>query len=314
LRLKDGTRNEFEAIFPKDWLTTNPVFVFPCFPWWLLLKTTSHAHGGTTASYIHVATREYFRLQYPNLNQPGAIILNIHYLNPLYGGPFTIIVHDVKIGRKISTVRVGLNATDRKGNLATCATAVVTQSNLAIENGVTGTSNINFKDGMPRREDCVRHAETWIMDLRPIIRKLWILMLPGGPDARWKDRFGLGIRESWVKMDDETVLDLMLVGHVCDLVLAIPILWPADHLEALQDSLAYGYPTISMSMEIKRDPKCAEWLFVRIKTDGLLHGRYTSDVTVLNGGGELVAVARIMRLVVEVSREKTGAKKNDVKL
>jgi hypothetical protein len=191
----------------------------------------------------------------------------------------------------------------------------VTQSNLALENGVTGASNINFKDGMSRREDCIRHAETWIMDILPITRKLRILMSPGGPDARWKDRFGPGIRESWVKMDDESALDLMLMGHVCDPVLAIPILWPANHLEALRDSLAYGYPTISMSMEIKRDPKCAEWLFVRIKTDGLLNGHYASDVTVLNGDGELVAVARIMGLVVEMSRaEKSGAKKGDVKL
>jgi hypothetical protein len=66
----------------------------------------------------------------------------------------------VKIGRKISTVRVELNAADRKGTIVTCALALVTQSNLAMENGVTGASNINFKDSMPRIEDCVRHAET----------------------------------------------------------------------------------------------------------------------------------------------------------
>jgi hypothetical protein len=66
----------------------------------------------------------------------------------------------VKIGRKISTVRVELNAADRKGTIVTCTLAPVTQSNLAIENSVTGASNINFKDSMPRIEDCVRHAET----------------------------------------------------------------------------------------------------------------------------------------------------------
>jgi hypothetical protein len=69
-------------------------------------------------------------------------------------------VHDLKIGRTISTVRVELNAADRKGNMVPCVTALVTQSNLAMENGVTGASNINFKDDMPRRKDCVRHAET----------------------------------------------------------------------------------------------------------------------------------------------------------
>jgi acyl-CoA thioesterase len=68
-------------------------------------------------------------------------------------------------------------------------------------------------------------------------------------------------------------------------------------------------------MEIKRDPKGAEWLFVRIKTDELLNGRYASDVSVLNEEGELVAVARIMGLVVKMSQgEKVGVTKNDVKL
>jgi acyl-CoA thioesterase len=115
-------------------------------------------------------------------------------------------------------------------------------------------------------------------------------------------------------MDDGSALHSMLLGHLCDPVLAIPILWPVDHLEALKASLAYGYPTLSMSMEIKQDPKGAEWLFVRIKTDELLNGRYASDVSVLNEEGELVAVARIMGLVVKMSqREKVGVT-NDVKL
>jgi acyl-CoA thioesterase len=68
-------------------------------------------------------------------------------------------------------------------------------------------------------------------------------------------------------------------------------------------------------MEIKRDPRFADWLFVRIKTDGLLNGRYASDITVFNEEGELVAVARIMGLAVKMSqREKAGVAKNYVKL
>jgi hypothetical protein len=38
LKLRDGTRNEFQALLPTDWLTTNSMFVFPCFHWWLQLK------------------------------------------------------------------------------------------------------------------------------------------------------------------------------------------------------------------------------------------------------------------------------------
>jgi hypothetical protein len=71
------------------------------------------------------------------------------------------------------------------------------------------------------------------MNLLPITRKLRVLIPSRGPDLRWKDRLGPGIRESWVKMDDGSALHSMLLGHLCDPVLAIPILWPVDHLEAL---------------------------------------------------------------------------------
>jgi acyl-CoA thioesterase len=224
-------------------------------------------------------------------------------------------VHDLKIGKKISTVRVELNAADTKGNMVSCVTALVTQSNLAMENGVTGASNINFKDDMPRREDCIRHAETWLMNVAPIARKLRVLMPSGGPDLRWKDRFGPGIRESWVKMDDGSSLHSMLLGHLCDPILALLLLWAVDHREALKASLAYWYPALSVSMEITRDPKCAEWLFVRIKTDGLLNGRYVSDVSVLNEEGELIALAKIIGLVVKMSQgENSGVRKREAKL
>jgi acyl-CoA thioesterase len=140
-------------------------------------------------------------------------------------------------------------------------------------------------------------------------------MPSGGPNLRWKDRFGPGIRESWVKMDDGSSLQSMLLGNLCDLILALPLLWAADHREALKASSAYWYPALSMSMEITRDPKCAEWLFVRIKADGLLNGRYLSDVSVLNEEGELVAVAKIMGLVVKMPQgENTGVRKREAKL
>jgi acyl-CoA thioesterase len=64
--------------------------------------------------------------------------------------------------------------------------------------------------------------------------------------------------------------------------------------------MAFVYPTISMTTGIRRDPKGAEWLFVRIQSQKVENGRYSVDITILDEEGELVAVSRNMGLMIEI--------------
>lgn len=57
------------------------------------------------------------------------------------------------------------------------------------------------------------------------------------------------------------------------------------------------YPTLSIVTEIKRDPKGCEWLFLRIQASEIRNGRYDTNVTVVNEGGELVALSKHVSLV-----------------
>lgn len=54
-----------------------------------------------------------------------------------------------------------------------------------------------------------------------------------------------------------------------------------------------------MMVEIKKDPKGAKWLFARTKLSQATRGRFNVDVTVMDEGGEVVAISRLMSLNLE---------------
>jgi len=57
------------------------------------------------------------------------------------------------------------------------------------------------------------------------------------------------------------------------------------------------YPTLSISTEIKRDPKNCKWLFLRVESQEIRNGRFDENVTVLNDEGELIALSKHVSLV-----------------
>lgn len=58
-------------------------------------------------------------------------------------------------------------------------------------------------------------------------------------------------------------------------------------------------PTLSLSLEIKKDPKDAKWLFLRIRAHKIQNGRFDTDVYVMDESGDLVALSRHVSLHVE---------------
>jgi acyl-CoA thioesterase len=138
------------------------------------------------------------------------------------------------------------------------------------------------------------------MNVIPINRKLRQYISAGGANLRWNDRLGPGVREAWIKMDDGSGFDVRILGKLCDPFLSMPTTFPLDQNEAQKNLMAFVYPTISMTTEIRRDPKGAEWLFVRIQSQKVENGRYSVDITILDEEGELVAVSRNMGLMIEI--------------
>jgi hypothetical protein len=53
-----------------------------------------------------------------------------------------------------------------------------------------------------------------------------------------------------------------------------------------------------MSVDIKKDPAGAEWLFTRIEMRMVEKGRYSIDVSVFDEDSEVVALSRLMSLLI----------------
>jgi acyl-CoA thioesterase len=51
----------------------------------------------------------------------------------------------------------------------------------------------------------------------------------------------------------------------------------------------YGHSTISLTMEIRKDPKGAQWLLQRAVMNAAKNGRFDLDVKIIDEDGELVA-------------------------
>ncbi|KAF4630465.1 hypothetical protein G7Y89_g7679 [Cudoniella acicularis] len=283
LKLKPigGTVDTFEGYLPHDWCSV-----------------VGRGHGGTTVTYIQAAATQYFRHRYPSLSQPDAIHLQIQFIAVVPQGPLVFAFRDIKLGRKFSVVEVEIKAKGRDGKLSTRAVAIVTQGNLATEAGATWENCEKSANAPVPRHLCERWCEEWWMNALQTARQYRLYIPKGGPDRQFKNRFGPGIRETWSKIDDGSAFEVVHLGTLCDPIAAIPISF-SNLGDGPKNLFDFKYPTISMSMEVKKDPKGAEWLFTRTVFRPASNGRIGIDVTVMDEGGDIVAVARLMSLNLE---------------
>jgi hypothetical protein len=59
------------------------------------------------------------------------------------------------------------------------------------------------------------------------------------------------------------------------------------------------YPTLNISIEVKKDPKDSKWLFSRVRSNQISNGRFDTDVCIVDEGGDLVALSRHVSVILE---------------
>lgn len=74
----------------------------------------------------------------------------------------------------------------------------------------------------------------------------------------------------------------------------------------MADVSKYVFPTLCMSIEIKKNPNNAEWLFLEILCHSIRNGRFDTDVRVLDENGELVALSKHVSAMADMTRTKTN--------
>lgn len=77
---------------------------------------------------------------------------------------------------------------------------------------------------------------------------------------------------------------------------------PTNYSDNLADLQTHIYPTACLSVEVKKDPREAEWLFMRIRSHKIVNGRFDEEVQVVDEGGDLVALSKHVCLSVEQRR------------
>jgi hypothetical protein len=79
---------------------------------------------------------------------------------------------------------------------------------------------------------------------------------------------------------------------------------PTNFYPYLEDLKAIVYPMVCCTIEVKKDPKHAEWLFMKIRSHQIANGRYDQWVEVVDESGDLVALAKHVCTAVEIRRRK----------
>ncbi|RFU29755.1 hypothetical protein B7463_g6565, partial [Scytalidium lignicola] len=274
-------------------------------------KLTSFAEA-TTVSLI-AGTDNQFQANIPWDWDP--INSYIQFLYPAAPGPAILVVRELKIGKNYSSVQVELQKQQQDGSAKTCVAAIVTQGNLAAEHGQTiSTPPVIPKGELPDRDtECEEFMQPdWILRAFPVAFKMRPFKLKGGKNGKFNDRKGLHVKETWIKWRDENErYDVISLGSLCDTFLSAPTNF-YDHMEDLKQ---YYYPTLSMSVEIKKDPARAKWLFMKITSNQIKNGRFDQEVQVVNENGDLIALSKHVCISVgfKGARPKIARKDLDAK-
>ena len=207
-----------------------------------------------------------------------------------------------------------------------CTVATITMGNLAEEKGI----NLPTKHDVRKEEISSREKEC-VEDVRPdALRETFPIMFK---TQRWefksnsngKEKLeGKRVRGIWSSRSDDKPWDVLSLGLLCDSVRchlspfstnfassALGVTGedtkdlqfaPAASVyipDAIAKKLRLSFPTLSMSLEIKRDPKGCKYIFLKLVTYEIRNGRFDTDVFAYDEKGGLVALARHVSLFLE---------------
>lgn len=179
------------------------------------------AHGGYMASVIYSTARQFFLDKYPQVPRPDPINSHIQFLIRVPPGPIRLWVRELNIGKQHSVVQIELQR-EKKRTVPSeeayqaCVLAVVTQANIAKERGLSLKTEPTIPiEDIPSRDECEYSAYPPVVEkMFPVIDKILSYNLKGGVDGKWNDRFGLSIKECWLRFQEDRGFDILSLGSL----------------------------------------------------------------------------------------------------
>ncbi|KAI3337159.1 thioesterase family protein [Xylariaceae sp. AK1471] len=286
-------------------------------------------NGGYVGSCLIVAGNAHLSSR----GQPDLLTAHFEFLAQTTAEPAIIVVEDVKLSRRLSTLHLTL----WQGGLLPHAPwitpsvsrrAVLTYAtftNLRALTGITETTGYEITSaaalpGLPDFEMLkTKDADScWQVSKLPkgseSWRSLrnWQFYLPrAGPSTA-------GVLDMWIRMASGESIKPGALAYVADSfpynLHAFLTASPADRAEQTRrdgQRVALWFPTLVMNLNMKMalPDEGVEWLVVRITSKQIKNGMFDLDITIRNVNGELVALSHHVAMIVSIERN-TGKSQN----
>ncbi|KAL9582652.1 MAG: hypothetical protein Q9212_003174 [Teloschistes hypoglaucus] len=277
------------------------------------------AHGGLLVCIAVNAVQQHYKSTLLAQNHPHTFSIDAFFLRPAEVGDTTVIIKDIKLGFNVSTVHFALMQDDIER-----VVGYAFNMNLESERGISYPTPSPL-DPEPSSANLAKLADqsdpTWIgysipwhphsflkgsthfqfffptkPCISPNISDAWIRFV--GADQKFTTEMLGSIADHWRRMIENYVPNSKWRQDI------IPMRVAQDNAAGKLTpaySTSYGYPTLSMHLEIKKQlpPEGSEWLFMRARSTAIRNGRFDAEVLIMDEHMDLVALSHQVAFITE---------------
>jgi hypothetical protein len=287
-----------------------------------------------------IVASKHMQLTHSKRTQRHVINLHLEFVRKTQIGTAVFTVKDVKIGSRISNLRLTLSQNDeRSDEMVDEVEGYIMMTDISAEDGIS--LDTGYKMSPPplpvslpdlaqgkdinyirRGRDPVAHIRRAALNIELYLPRVerrspempkamvdqWVRFRPEGKSGKLtNDALGFvadifpQIIEQYIRAD----LEAAMLGHDVSQE-------QADEIRKRgPPQQAFWYPTLNLNLDVKKvlPNEGVEWLFVRVQAYKIQNGRFDLQVTVLDDAGDLVATSSHSSLAVDISRNTVRSKK-----
>ncbi|KAJ5102004.1 hypothetical protein NUU61_004226 [Penicillium alfredii] len=293
------------------------------------------AHGGYTTAVLYRMALTHFEYAHPtHYKEPATpISIQLSFLRRTAPGAATLVVDDVKLGLRTSTIHIKVlqKSEKQKNKLEVKIAGYITVSPASTEVGINAPTGWALHPASPGGS----HPDGRVN--LPVLGRtgrdgVWARLNTPYPETRQAESHtefytpgsaamrqhstGRILGDQWMRFrpggDPDARWTNPAVVYVVDMFpmildgldsLAAQSMAQTDGDESSPDA-QFWYPTISLNIDIKKrlPPQGVEWLYSRVAIKALRDGRTDLEITVLDEMGDVVALGTQVGLLVSASR------------
>ncbi|KAL2802316.1 thioesterase-like superfamily-domain-containing protein [Aspergillus granulosus] len=219
------------------------------------------------------------------LNQPHHMTIHAEFSRRAQIGPARLVIKDVKLGRRVSTVHVSLIQHEKEVILG-----YVTRVNFDIEWGIfinTGWELYPTPCGVDLAKLRDGQDDRWVGPYQGLMSHRHVRTFTPS-----RGQFITGMVDKWIcwrRAETDTGLRFTndTLGYVADVF----------HIEEKSTTFAFASLSLSLDMRKALPSEGLEWLFMRTTMKQFKNGRADAEIIIMDSLGDLVAVSNHATLV-----------------